>query len=147
MLILLIKLAAVALCSFLYRAGGSSEFPKSWRRFGCAVVITATSLFHFSWYNLLAIPLLALAFSLGYGKNSTLKRFLKSEPLTRAVCGLAYSAAALPIMWGNWWALGYHLLIVTTGVCLAGTQKFKNQNAITEEGFIGTLVALVPIMA
>jgi len=32
-------------------------------------------------------------------------------------------------------------------VALAGTQKFKNQVAATEEGFIGALVALVPIMA
>jgi len=81
---------------------------------------------------------------LGYGINSKLIKLLKNKYLVRLVCGILYSTAALAVLWGNWWAYGFHILIVSTGVMLAGNQRFKYE-AEREEVFIGILFGFMPI--
>lgn len=48
------------------------------------------------WF-LLSYPLYAAVWSVGYGVNSQLTRWLKNKYIVRAVTGMAYALAALPI--------------------------------------------------
>ncbi len=143
---LIINLTTVALSGLLWRLGGAEGFSKGFRRIGCACAIITANLIAGNWLALASLPLLIGAFSLGYGINSRLIKLFKNKYIVRAICGLAYSMASLFILWGNWWALGFHMIIVTIGVTAAGTQKFK-QIDIKEEGLIGLLVAIMPVMA
>jgi len=125
--------------------GGSDDFPKSIRRYGCAGLIILNSLLAKNWLGLVSLPLLIGTFSLGYGESSWLMRKLKNPYLVRFVCGFLYALASLPILWQNWWLFGFHLCVTSLGVCLAGNQKFKF-NDKREEFFIGLLVGLCPIV-
>ena len=144
MIILGIKLLLVAICGFLYRAGGSDEFPKAVRRIGCPLTILASLILSQNWIGLISVPFIALAVTLGYGVNSKLTGLLKNKYLVRLVCGLAYSVTTLAIFWGSWWAYGFHIVFCTSGVVLAGNQKFQWEDK-REEGFIGCLIGLMPI--
>lgn len=147
MLGLITKSGSVFVCSILWRAGGSKDFPLSFRRMGVPMIIAFNTAISLNWWGLLSIPLMAGAISIGYGVNSALIKFWKgNKVMARATCGLAYALSALPILWGNWWAFGFHALILVVGVPLAGTQRFKSQKDITEEGFIGLIFSLMPIL-
>jgi len=146
MINLVFKSISVFCCSILWRAGGSDEFPLSFRRMGVPGVIAINTALSGNWWGLLSFPLMAGAISIGYGVNSVLIRiFNGNKHLARGTCGIAYALAALPILWGNWWAFGFHLWILPLGVALAGTQKFKGQKDITEEGFIGAIFSIMPL--
>jgi len=147
MISLIIKLILLVIVSWLWRAGGSDRFPLSFRRIGVPVIIAINTLINQNWIGPAAIPLMIGAISIGYGVNSALIRLYKgNKVLARATCGLAYAVSATPILWGNWWALGFHALILVVGIPLAGTQRFKGQKTETEEGFVGLLFGLMPIL-
>ena len=138
------RVVLVAASAILWRAGGSDAFPKAVRRYGCPLMIALSLLLTQNWLGLISIPLLVAASSMGYGENSSLTKLLKNGYLVRLICGILYSTAAIFVLWGNWWAFGFHILIVSTGVCIAGNQKFKYE-AEREEVFIGLLFGLMPI--
>jgi len=142
---LIIKTILIGLCGIFWRLGGKEGFSKAWRRVGCAVVILMSQIILQNWIALISTPLLIGAFSLGYGENSKLMKALRNKYLVRLICGISYALASLPILWGNWWLFGFHLAIVSIGVMLAGNQKFKFEDE-REEGFIGLIVGLCPIM-
>jgi hypothetical protein len=139
-----IRVVLVGLSGICWRAGGSDAFPKAVRRYGCPLMIAISLLLTKNWWGFISIPFLIGAASLGYGINSKLIKFLKNKYLVRLVCGILYSTAALAVLWGNWWAYGFHILIVSTGVMLAGNQRFKYE-AEREEVFIGILFGFMPI--
>lgn len=145
MIILIIKLILIALCGLFWRLGGADGFSKGFRRYGCAGLIAVSSVLTKNWMGLASFPLLFGVFCIGYGEGSWLRKLLKSNYLTRFVCGLLYGLASLPILWGNWWLFGFHLCVVSSSVCLAGNQKF-HLNEI-EEGFIGLITGLCPIIS
>jgi hypothetical protein len=143
---IILRLILIAISAYAWRAGGSDDFPKGVRRYGIPGVILINLLFTQNWLGLISIPFLALAFSLGYGVNSKLRKLLKSKYLVRLICGLAYSLASTAILWGNWWLLGFHLIVCSVGVMLAGNQKFQFEDK-REEAFIGLLVSWIPLFA
>jgi len=141
----------IAASAVLWRVGGASGYSKGFRRFGCPGVIFLFCIYVQNWLALASFPLLALAFSLGYGESSTLTCFWKNiveksraKYLTRMTCGLAYSAAALFVMWNNWWGYGFHIVFVTAFVTLNGNQKFKRMAELEEWG-MGLIVAFMPV--
>jgi len=143
---LLVKGVFVGLCGLFWRIGGQEGYSKAIRR----IVIPAL-LGVFLWgfsapaLGYLSLPLMWVVFSLGYGESSSLTKLLKNKFLVRFVCGLLYALSMIPLLWGNWYLLGYHVLILSTGVMLAGNQKFKNED-IREEFFIGCLIGLCPMI-
>lgn len=147
MFLLAIRLLMIVLGGYLWRMGGSNEFPKGVRRYGCPGLIMIMCLLTQNWWGLISIPFLIGVACLGYGESSTLMRILNNNKyLTRFVCGFAYSLAAIAVLWGNWWLLGFHVLLVSLGVMLAGNQKFKWED-LREEAFIGVLFVWIPILA
>jgi len=146
MILLAVRLVLIAICGFLWRLGGAAGFSKGFRRYGCPGAILVSLFLTQNWIGLISIPLLIGAFSLGYGENSKLSNLLGNKYLVRLVCGLAYSIASLPILWGNWCLFCFHVAVCSIGVMLAGNQKFQFED-IREEGFIGLCVASIPIFA
>jgi hypothetical protein len=142
---IIIRGLGIFLCGLLWRIGGSDDFPKAVRRFGVPIVIVGINLVYGNYLSLISLPLLMGAYSLGYGINSTLTKLLKNPYLVRGVCGLLYSLAGIPILWGNWWAMGYHILLVTSFVCLSGNQKFQ-YNDKREELSIGMVNGLMVLL-
>ena len=143
---IIIRGLSIFACGIMWRMGGSDELPKLVRRLGCALIVPLPScLFGFKWYFLLSIPLLFGAFSMGYGINSSLTKLLKNKYLVRFTCGLLYSVAAIPLLWGNWIALGFHIILTSTFVMLAGNQKFQYSDK-REEFAIGSITDLMPTL-
>jgi hypothetical protein len=130
----------------MWRMGGSADFPKGVRRYGVPGIIMLNLLMNQNWLGLISIPFLIGAFSLGYGVNSKLIKLFKSKYLVRLICGSAYSLASTAILWGNWWLLGFHVIVCSVGVMLAGNQKFQFEDK-REEAFIGLLVSWIPLFA
>ena len=146
MLEILVRGLGIFLCGILWRVGGDERWAKAWRRYGCSLIIVlVNALFGFRWVLLPSYLLLCASFSLGYGENSTLTKWLKNGYLVRAVCGLLYSASATLILWGNWWALGFHIILTTAFVCIAGNQKFQYSDKREEFG-IGIVTSLMPLL-
>lgn len=142
----IIRLFCVFICGFLGRFGGMKGTSKLWRRLGCTISIVFPCVLYKNWLAFGSLPLLFAAFTLGYGDTSSLMKKFKNKFVVRAICGLAYSIAVTPILWGNWWALGTHILITTLIVTLAGNQLFK-MNDQKEEAYIWGMVGFLPIMA
>jgi len=143
---IIIRGLSIVTCGWLWRAGGAEGIKKIWRRLGCSIVIVLPALiFQQNWWSLLSGVLLFGAFSLGYGVNSSLTKLLKNKYLVRFTCGLLYSIASLPILWGNWILLGFHIILTSMFVMLAGNQAFQF-NDKREEFAIGTIVGLCPIL-
>ena len=145
MIVLIYKIASIAVCGILWRIGGMAGWSKGYRRFGVPGAIMLNVLLMQNWLGLISIPLLIASFCIGYGETSKLSLLFESKYLVRLLCGLAYSLAAVPILWGNWWFMGFHIALTSAGVMLAGNQKFKLDDH-REEGFIGMAVSMVPIM-
>ena len=146
MILLAIRCLLTGASGYLWRMGGSDEFPKGVRRYGCPGLILINTVLNQNWFGLISIPLLIGAASLGYGVNSKLMRLFKNKYIVRLVCGLAYSLAALFILWGNWWLYGFHVVACSVGVMLAGNQKFQFED-LREEAFIGILFGFMPMFA
>ena len=136
----------VGLCGMLWRMGGTKDYHKLFRRLGIPA-LTAVFIWGFKahWLGYLSLPLMFWVYSMGYGVNSRLTRLLKNKYLVRLIYGLLAAAAGTFMLWNNWWLLGYHALIVSTGIMLAGNQKFQLEDK-REEFFIGCLIVICPMI-
>ena len=98
---MIVKIFIVLLITFLGMAGG--QINKSFRRYLLPVLITGYKFFKKrNRYKALKFLLLIMAFSAGYGEHSKLRRFLKSDALTRVAIGLLISIPFL--FFGKWYA-------------------------------------------
>ena len=139
------KAVLIGLSGYLWRMGGSDEFPKLVRRLGCAILIGIAVAVSKNWFGILSIPLFYGAFTLGYGVNSPLIKLFQNKYIVRYICGFLYCMPALLVMWGNWWLFGYYMIVVPCGIMLAGNQKFGFED-MREEYVIGLMVCSLPIL-
>lgn len=116
----LIKLLLLAGCATLYGFGGVRGKIK--RRLFCPILATAgiagISLWMgtFSWWLIGYVLPLWGAYSIGYGENSKLMKWLKNKILVRAVVGLVLGLAAFPVVI----AFSVYLLwALHIGICVA----------------------------
>jgi len=111
----------------LYSYGGRARTSKNWRRLGAPIPLIFYCSTMFSWLCLLAYPLFYGSFTVGYGKTSKLKKWIKSELWVRVITGLLYATASIPIAFltGNWVVFGVQVAISVILVSLFGTQKIK----------------------
>jgi hypothetical protein len=142
---IIIRGLGIFLSGILWRMGGDEKYPKAIRRFGVPIIIVGINLIYQNWLSLISLPLLMGAYSLGYGESSTLTKWFKNKYIVRGICGLLYSLAGIPILWGNYWAMGYHILLVTSFVCLSGNQKFQYNDKREEMG-IGMVNGLMVLL-
>lgn len=140
------KLLLVAVYALFYGLGGMSGKWK--RRFIAPVILMAgivgLSLWSrtFSWWFLLYMPLLIAALHMGYGAD---KFWIKMRK--RALCGLAFGAAAIPMALGTgaWALLGFHTsLCIATCVAL-GVFNITS-SARSEETTIAAITVIMPLM-
>jgi len=139
-----IQCLLIALCGIAWRIGGKGGFKgaKLIRRLGCPTLIVSSALCSGLYLNaLLAWVLLFATFTVPYGSGS----WLTNKYLMRALCGLLYSVAALPILYTSVWLASSHIILCVSLIALAGNQKFSF-NDEREEAFIGMIVSLAPIM-
>ncbi len=143
--IVILRLVLIAIFSYFYAVGGLKN--KLWRRLGCPIVLLAgvltVGLFAgtFNYWNLLCIPILGLALSLGYGADETWLKISK-----RGYCALAYCVSMLPlaITSGLWLLYLLHTLLVVSVVISLGVWNFA-RNAREEESIIGLSIITIPM--
>ncbi len=145
MIPLIIKSLAVISSAILYRLGGQSGYSKAFRRYGVPAVIGAVAIYNQNYLGLWSVPLLVVALSVGYGLNSFLMGVLNKEWLIRLVCGLLYSTAMLPLLWGNMPLFWTNTVGVAGFTMLAGTQAYE-WRAAREEYIIGAAITFLPIL-
>lgn len=139
----MLRIILIALSAVLYRIGGKGGFKhaKLVRRLGCPTVMVLPHLLNGLWLSsLLAWVLLFSSFTVPYGTG----RWIDNKYLARALCGLLYAVACLPLLWGSWWLFSFHAIVTTLGVTLAGNQKFSFDDN-REESYIGLIVSTAPI--
>ena len=126
--------------------GGSDEFDKGVRRYGVPGLILVNALLSSLWLGIASYPLMVGTLSIGYGESSAIRKFCGgNNMLTRALIGFFYGLSALPILWGNWYLLAFHIIALVIWVALNGSQKFKF-DAVIEEGGMGLLFSICPIL-
>jgi len=142
----LVKLLVLSTVAILYGFGGVSG---KWKRRVIAPIVLTSGLVGvslwmdvFNWWFLAYMPLLLLAYSIGYGANKTKEKIIK-----RGRAGLAYGVAALPIAWSthSWTLLGLHIAACVTVSIVLGVWN-PTKSARAEETTIGFTSGFLPIM-
>lgn len=140
-----IKFLIVLVFAFLYMAGGSGDFGGlKWLRRFLAPAILCLSMFAYSrdWRCLVQMPLMMGALCLPYGADTT-----SAKIFLRGIFGLANGTASATVCFlrRSWLIAGMQVLVVTTASIVLGAFN-PTPNAMTEQFWIGAVIALAPMM-
>lgn len=135
----------VPLVVLAYMLGG--QLNKLWRPIGVPISIMAVYLI---WHNhaiWTAMPALLYAFilTLGYGKNSKLMKWLKSEQMVRIVLGCLVALPVLitVLLTGNWLALlGIPLIVGVSCIRMGDWGSIEHFDILPVDIFRGLAVGL-----
>lgn len=141
-----IRLAICAAFSFLYSAGGSSDFGgHKWLRRFLAPTILCGGMFYFSysWKSIVGLPLMFGSLSLGYGSDIEIWKIIK-----RGIYGIANGlSSSIDNMLNKRMILAIFQPIMLIAAYIAFGVYNPFPNARIEEGVLGFLIAFIPMMS